>query len=89
MVLVPVVTIVGEDNIRVEFGFNFFKPVFDARPLTRKIAFPKRSDSDFLIFHSGKKVVCLGGLLVTDRLNTALVIPEIAACSRSTYHQKS
>ena len=46
-----------EHNLRIELPFNLFKPIFYGWPLTGKITFPKRSDSDLTILDSRKEIV--------------------------------
>src|SRR5260221_13492676 len=46
MVLMAVIAVMGEDNIRIEFRLNFLKPFLDGRPLAREITLAKRSNLD-------------------------------------------
>ena len=41
VILMSIISVMGEDNIGVEFRLNLFKPVFDRYPFARKIALAK------------------------------------------------
>ena len=56
VVLVPVIPIMSENNIRTKLSFDLFKPIFYRRPFAGKIAFTKGSDSDLPICYLGKKI---------------------------------
>ena len=58
MILMPVIAVMGEHDVRIKLRLDLLKPFLDYWPLARKVTLAKRSDLDLFVRNAAQEVLC-------------------------------
>ena len=57
MILMPVIAVMGEHDVRIKLRLDLLKPLLDCWPLARKVTFAKRSYLDLFACNAAQEIL--------------------------------